>query len=126
MIVIRNSIFETNSSSTHAIVIMPKEDYTKLKNNPDLWYHKDFGVCTLDEVKSHLDDYSLGILHDIENEAKENDEDVDYVQALWEADSGWYNIHLYVDNESYYEEDVTEYTTKSGDDIVVVCNYGHD
>lgn len=33
MIQVRHNIFETNSSSTHSLVILPKEDWKKFKSN---------------------------------------------------------------------------------------------
>lgn len=127
MIVIRQKVFETNSSSTHAVCILPKEDYTKLKGDPDLWYNEEFGVCTLEEVKKHLSPWQTDSLKEIEAEAEKNGEEVDYVSAIYEvADEEWYNVNMYDDNDAYYEQDIHEYTTKSGDNIVVVCNYGRD
>lgn len=126
MITIRRNVFETNSSSTHAVAILPKEAYEKLKADHDLWYHPKFGVCTTEEVKQHLPECVTEYELEEYNEHK-NDEDFDFKQFMYEWSIGdWYWIEKYEDNECYYEEDITEYTTKSGDEIVVVCNYGHD
>ena len=125
MITIRRNVFETNSSSTHAVAILPKDVYEKLKDNNDLWYNKKYGICTTEKVKELLPEF----LTSYEKEAyadESKDPDFDFKQFMYEYADDWYWIDKYEDNDCYYEEDIHEYTTKSGDEIVIICNYGRD
>lgn len=116
---IRRNIFETNSSSTHSITIMSKEDYERWKSE-ELYYDE----CneTLLTKKEVYDD--------IFNYLNEDNPDLVYNE---------YMIEEYInDNRSEYpksyeifmednelEVDVTNHTTKSGDKIVIICKYGY-
>ena len=125
MITIRRNVFETNSSSTHAVAVLPKDVYQKLKNDDDLWYHEKYGVCTTEKVKELLPEF----LSSYGKEAyadESKDPDFDFKQFMYEYADDWYWIDKYEENECYYEEDIHEYTTKSGDEIVIICNYGQD
>jgi len=125
MITIRRNVFETNSSSTHAVAILPKEAYEKLKADHDLWYNEKYGVCTTEKVKELLPEF-LSSYGKEEYEEESKDPDFDFHQFVYDWADDWYWIEKYEDNECYYEEDIHEYTTKSGENLVIVCNYGHD
>lgn len=125
MITIRRNVFETNSSSTHAVAILPKDVYQKLKDDSDLWYNEKYGICTTEKVKELLPEF----LDSWGNEAyadESKDPDFDFKQFMHEYGYDWYWIDKYEGDECYYEEDIHEYTTKSGDEIVIICNYGRD
>ena len=125
MITIRRNVFETNSSSTHAVAILPKDVYQKLKDDNDLWYNEKYGICNTEKVKELLPEFlSSWGKEAYADESK--DPDFDFKQFMYEYGDDWYWIDKYEDNEGYYEEDVHEYTTKSGDEIVIICNYGRD
>ena len=125
MITIRRNVFETNSSSTHAVAIIPKDDYDKLKADHDLWYHEKYGVCTTEKVKELLPEF-LSSYGKEAYEEESKDPDFDFKQLVYDYADDWYWIDKYEDNECYYEEDIHEYTTKSGEKLVIVCNYGRD
>ena len=125
MITIRRNVFETNSSSTHAVAILPKDVYEKLKADHDLWYHEKYGLCTTEKVKELLPEF-LSSYGKEEYADESKDPDFDFKQFVYDYADDWYWIDKYEDNECYYEEDVHEYTTKGGEKLVVICNYGHD
>lgn len=106
----RRSVFETNSSSTHSITIIPKPDYDAMSKDSDLWYHRDHGLKTRDEAIA-----TLPIECVEENDADELDTIL--------ADHGWFNEAV---EPEYLERDINTYTTKGGDSIVIVCRYGYD
>ena len=107
------------------MAIIPKDDYDKLKADHDLWYHEKYGVCTTEKVKELLPEI-LSSYEMEEYEKDKNDPDFDFKQFIYDWADDWYWIDKYEDNECYYEEDVHEYTTKGGEKLVVVCNYGSD
>lgn len=85
---IRLGIFETNSSSTHSIVICTDEEFEKWKNG-ELVYDGDKSLIPPTE----------------DNPEYENN---------------------YDEFGEYAEVCHTEYTTKSGDKINIICSYGYD
>lgn len=94
---IRYNTFETNSSNVNTLTIMTKEEYEAYMKK---WNSPEW-VWDNWEDEWVLD--------------ADKDED---------GDERW----RYSDNPSgdYYEVETEEYTTKHGDEIVVVSIYGHD
>lgn len=94
MKVIRLGVFETNSSSTHTMIIMPEEEYKKWESGELLRYRWDDKFITREEndriVKELIKQY-----------AKEHNISVDEVDVD--------------DVYSYYDEDVA-YTLEEFDD----------
>ena len=131
----RSSMFETNSSAVHSIVILPEDEFKR-------WEAENLFVNYY-EIPSRQ---RLFTLEEAKREAKyeepeENDEELDEELAeavaeakeremidtlrecgfatyeSWNADDGW---------DGAYEEDVNHYTTKHGDRIVIRCKYGEN
>jgi len=97
---IRVGVFETNSSSTHSLTIVPEEDYEK-------WVAGEL-----------LFDRSKEVLVPLPEGYKEKEESGD-----WEDDD-LQTFDAYNQNEK--EDFVQKFTTKSGDKIVAFGQYGYD
>ena len=113
---IRNGVFETNSSSTHSVTIMNKEDYDRWQKEGLYYDFNKESFVTYDEiVKKYLNEYDLT---EIDNEDNFDEwlRDISY-------DVATSNIYL---KDTSLEVDVTEYATKSGDEIVIICKHGYD
>jgi hypothetical protein len=105
----RHGVFETNSSSTHAIAILSDADFKKLKEDRNLWYHKDHGIKTKEEAIKLLPDYYKD---DIEQ------------GATWPlCAEDWFNVEEWHDD---LEQDEHEYTSEHGDKIHIICAYGYE
>ena len=146
--VVRTGVFETNSSSTHSLTIASKEDYEAWKRGDLLFekYNQKFVSATRvtddigDWTEKYLEKYSQklengyvyhGKYYSTMDELKNSvsvDIDtlnrfVDIVQS--NTDNERYTYQKYCDSirlESFTEE----YTTKSGDGVVVFGYYGYD
>lgn len=98
MKVVRRGVFETNSSSTHSISIVAKEDYDKWENGEILFDKNREVFVPISEVESY------------------------------EAEHKYCNLQTseeYFDDD-YLESFETTYTTKSGDVVVAFGMYGYD
>ena len=105
---IRYSTFETNSSSTHTLIIMTKDEYDKLCNEElyiDSWKES---LITKEQVDDKTSNY----------EGYENQDEC-------RRDSGIYTLDEWIDDE-YLEYDEYTYTSPSGDEIVAIAKYGRD
>lgn len=114
MIKIRRGVFETNSSSVHAMVICSKENFKKLENGElyiDIWRDK---IVTREEVIKEVSKYVP------EENLRAMDED-EFQRVV--SDNGFQDYDHWGEYLSHFEE---EYTTEHGDEIVVFGNYGYD
>jgi len=118
---IRRNTFETNSSSTHSVTIMTSEEYDKWENEGLYWDGEK--LITYDELFS--------IFLEIENKCrkeylieKEITKD-DFEEWLDDNSYEYIKYDTYFDDE-YLETDVTNHTTKSGDEIVIICKHGRN
>ena len=130
---IRQGVFETNSSSTHACVILPVKEYMRWKNEnlyivpliDEETATSSFVVMTYDELKNkYLDEYLKESSTDKITKDNFSRDSFEYF-----LDSH-YNIvrydqfgHCYY---GYLETDKTLFTTPSGDVMVAYCYYGYD
>ena len=123
MIQIRIGVFETNSSSTHTLCIMPAETYKKLSSGElyiqqwgDKVYTRDEAIDRAIEQNNRYDNRKI---------TREMVEEMNY-DEFHEFLSGCEIVNFdnwgseYLD---YFEE---KYTTPSGDEIVVFGQYGYD
>lgn len=109
---IRSSVFETNSSSTHSISIVPKDQYEKFKNGELYW--GDCELLTYDEVIEQIKKY------DPDFDITDSDAIDEYMR-----DNSILSFDEF-ENNCYLETFTTNYTTKSGDEIVAFGWYGND
>lgn len=119
MKVIRLGTFETNSSSTHTMVIMSEEEYDKWENGEILRYMWDDKFITKEESEKIIRELA-------EKYAKENNipiEDVDIDEVIYDEDIA-YTLEDF-DDRMDLESDCETYTTKNGEKIVIRCWYGN-
>lgn len=141
MIQIRDNVFETNSSSTHSLTIVPKSVYDEwVDDNNILFYPEENSFVTYDEavesVRKIDADYinsswynpleSYYWKNDIEDGiAYKNIDDVpDEFVAPYLAYNGYYTYKMY-DEDYEYEHFYQTYTTESGDKVVAFGYYGY-
>lgn len=116
---IRENTFETNSSSTHSVTILDSFEFRKWFNN-ELYLNSDTNkLITIQEACDILrQDY------DYEGEADFYKME-EFISKVWDKS----DVPLSYDNfESYsnLETDVTTFTSKSGDELTILCQYGFD
>lgn len=110
---IRLNTFETNSSTTHAMVICEGDEQNKLWEDGDLYVDWSNNLYTKEElIKEFKKEKGL----------KSDDIDEDEFDD-WLHDADYRNYY------TWYKElvqDTTTYTSKSGDKIYIHCAYGFD
>lgn len=130
---IRHNVFETNSSSTHSLTICSKSEYENW--GKDLWFDTDSDEFipagwTDEQIEQVREDYEEDRIHDRyghgsdvpwENLTADQKELIisEYFYSVCKDESEW-------SEKNYLEEYYTEYTTPSGDEIVVFGKYGRD
>lgn len=123
------TIFETNSSTTHSVVVMPKEKYDKWTSGlyyyePDSYYDEKFKDKKPVKGEIYTEEQVLEFLSELGYEY--NDEDYDSVSKYVEGiDAGFISEESWFEDE-YLETDETHYTTPGGEEIVICCKYGRD
>lgn len=122
MKVIRLGVFETNSSSTHTMIIMPEEEYKKWESGELLRYRWDDKFITREEndriVKELIKQYAK------EHNTSVDEVDVDDVYSYYDEDVA-YTLEEF-DDRMNLENDIETYTTKNGETIVIRCWYGYE
>ena len=118
MKIIRLGVFETNSSSTHTMVIMSEEEYDKWKKGELLKYRWEDKFITKEEndeiIKRLIEDYAKEYNIPVEDDLKyEYDDDIAYTFEEY-------------DDRMDLESDIEEYTTKNGEKLIIKCWYGYD
>ena len=126
MIQIRHNTFETNSSSTHSIVICTKQEYLDFKHNKK-WYIDRYSVknkfVTWDELLVTILQYHLMDADAFEEIHRLKIEDEEGLEEYL-RDYDIYNYGTYNDNA--YEDFEDEYTTPQGEEIAVFGYFGYD
>jgi len=127
MRVIKN-IFETNSSTTHSVVVMPKDKFDKWTSglycfNGSYYGNESKGekpvegeIYTEEQVLEFLSDMGYEYDEEYYHSASKYIEDCDVGFISWEQ---WFE-------DEYLETDETHYTTPGGEEIVICCKYGRD
>ena len=119
---IRLGTFETNSSSTHSMVICSEEEYKKWAAGElyaSRWYD---GFKTKEEVieearKEYYEKF------DSEGNFIPDDEYETVEEFLNDWHTEWYDLDNWAGD---LECDENSYTSPSGDEIKIVCRYGYD
>lgn len=136
--VIRREAWETNSSTTHSVVIMTAEQSKKWEEensyyySPSRWYDpfKELPedkkpvpgmFYTQDEV---IEFYRLQG-YEYDPEAGDYDTDDENKDQFIREMGDFYGYNSWHDDE-YLEFDSETYTTPSGEEIVVECKYGNE
>ncbi len=111
---IRVGVFETNSSSTHSLTIVSKEEYEKFKEGEYVWNSNDGKLQSVEDAKNSL-------IADRKRWDKEFEATKEEVEEMLEEDTKSFD-----EFGSNYETFETEYETKSGDKVVAFGYYGYD
>ena len=137
---IRPNTFETNSSSTHSMVIAPENEFSRWERG-EIYYHdwKDRFATReeiFEEIKNEPENYKYSNLPqflalETEEERKEYVEnnlafsdEIDFIdEELKEI--GWVTYDQFVD-DNYLEVETSSYTTPGGEKLSIVCKYGYD
>ena len=122
---IRNNVFETNSSSTHSLTICSKSEYERW--GKDLWFDMDddefipanWTDNDIESCKEIYERYHEGSSWDALSEEEKEEELCDYYYNICKDESEWLDKR---ELETFYEE----YTSPSGDEIVIFGRYGYD
>lgn len=130
MLQVRQGVFETNSSSTHSITIVPLSEFHKWTNDEVYlnegwwWYHttnpaKDKTFITKDEA------ISLVMTSKYHPDGDPYEMPKEEFDKLFANEYGIYSYVEFLDrgNLETYEE---HYTSEHGDDIVAFGEYGYD
>jgi hypothetical protein len=122
MIQIRRNVFETNSSSTHSITICTKDEFKKWQNG-ELYFvkYEEVFVSREEVLKFIREDKWINGHYSTELKEMSNEELLEEFAVEVECfswDKYWEDIYL----ESYE----VEYTSPSGDELVVFGQYGYD
>lgn len=124
MRIVRFGVFETNSSSTHSMIIMSKEEKSKWKNGElfrcrygDRFIEKKDADKIIQSLKEqYAKNYKVDISEiEIEDVKYEDSFYEDFPLTFDEYDD-WMNLEM---DENYY-------VTKNGEEIVIMCWYGND
>ena len=118
--VIREGTFETNSSSTHSITILSKEDFDRWKNDENLY------LLDNNQVEGRLvtREEAIDTLKKNPWHSSVDWTDEDEVNEILDGDCT-FTFNCWRDQE-YYDTYDQEYTTKSGDQIVIFGYYGRN
>lgn len=130
MFSIRRNVFETNSSSTHSITILTEKQWENWNtgkvfkwNGYSREWPDDKAFATLDEIIDFYSKTSPEVVEKIKDIQEGKDEEyggiTEYLDDL--------DDFISTDQRSdYLEEDVTTFTTPSGDKMIAFCKYGND
>lgn len=133
--IIRCNTFETNSSTTHSMVIIPDDAYAAWENNELLYINSDWGANK--KLLEMTDGYNLVTREFIEQsglftgkDKMPNPEDFDDEDDYYDAFKDWCYYHDMVTfdiwNDSELESDECVYRTKNGEILHIQCEFGYD
>ena len=136
--VIRKGVFETNSSTSHSCVIMPKSVDEEWEAGGKYLYHNSYwnNFKDLPEedqpikgclyIKEEIINFykGIGVTYN-EDEWEEYEEEDRFDYFLRDNDSDFISYDTWC-NSDWEEYDSEIYTTPGGETIVVHCKYGRD
>lgn len=118
MVKYRLGMFESNSSSTHSMIIGTEDDYKKWENGEMLYdRYNTHSFCTKEEAIDFLRGYSW--YKDINFDTIDPDLLNEYLEDEGFIDWNW------LDSDEL-EHDYNEFITPNGEKICVTCRYGWD
>ena len=147
MINVRNGLFETNSSSTHSLIICTKDEFEGWKEGKllyDMYEDKFIDNYLLSEdkklskLKEYYDDsIKKDFYKDFNDLSKEEIRKLSIqavdggymfpdIDSLEDSDSGCYTYSGYWNRHNELEEYEEFYTSESGDEIVIFGEYGYE
>ena len=123
MITFRLGTFETNSSSTHSMVICTKDQWDKWAAG-ELFASRYYdGFKTKEEAISILMKDFPEYFDESGEFRSDSDLSYDSLEELISYESEWYDMDSWVGD---LECDENEFTTPGGEVIKVICRYGYD
>lgn len=120
MIQVRLGMFETNSSSTHSLIITTREEYDKLLSGEYLIDRCSEKIVPRAEAVKEIEENWPTWHEDLKGMFEEPT-----IEDAFREDSDFDTLEHYM-NDDYLESYEEEYTTPSGDRIVVFGKYGYD
>ena len=131
--VIRNCVWETNSSTTHSCTIMTKAQ-SDLWEEGNVYYYEISWWNSFEDLPKeeqpvngmfYSQDEVLKFLEKIgyHYDPKEFEDDV--TQFIKECDCDFMSYSMWEDDD-WLDRDANTYTTPGGEEIVVYCKYGRD
>lgn len=122
---IRRNVFETNSSSTHSLTICSKSEYERW--GKDLWFDIDSDEFIpagwtgddIENVKQFYEERNGEGTWENLNQKEQELELTEYYWSICKDESEWLDKR---ELETFYEE----YTSPSGDEIVIFGRFGYD
>ena len=142
MLQIRQGVFETNSSSTHSLNIVTKENFDYWRNNKDVYYVGEaYGPFDAEKFGKEFvtKDEILAMAAKLNEELSlegDNKYPVDDTFFTGNEDDDWYSDTAAKEEgilsfEDWYEQEYLEtyaqnFTTPSGDKMVAFGEYGTD
>ena len=130
--VIRANVFETNSSTSHSVIIMTEESFKKWKEeNGSFIYSRSSYWDPFEELAEDERPEDGGIYSENEVRAFIKRIGEDYAEddySSFEKFAEEYHFYSYEGwfYDEYLESDTSEYKTPGGESIVVCCKYGND
>lgn len=136
MIKIRRGVFETNSSSTHSLTMMMKEDYLRWKDGNYMYTEREGCLCpinpeltpiegvvyTPEEVCAFLMNDKYFVKH---NEALGITE-APTPETLAQYEPYEYGFDTINDESDYLDSYYDEFTTPNGETVVAFGEYGYN
>ena len=117
---VRLKTFETNSSSSHSLIIVSKEDLEQWKKDKLFLY--DGKLMKKKEIIEHVKQQRRWYYEKFAESCPAEDDD-----EAWLAEArDWGDLMSYedyVDGPDTYEAMSETYTTKSGEEVVAICRY---
>lgn len=126
---IRRGVFETNSSSTHSITIIDKDTYDewKLENNCYDFNTKKI-ISKEERFKTLLFNTFFDTYYGQDSDYISETDIENYLQYNQKYEEIPLTYDEYNDTLEDYEleHDINNFKTKSGDELIIICRYGHD
>ena len=123
---IRNSVFETNSSSTHSISLCSDKDYAEWVKGETYFYESKDIFIKEDEIIPYLASEEYRTVEELTELKNADPEEFDSLRR----EDGIYTCEEYFDVDNYYggyfEGFAKSFTTVSGDEVVAFGKYGYD
>lgn len=114
MITLRRGTFETNSSSTHSLTVCSKSDYDAWLNGDMYWDRWNEELISKEEVEKKYKEHC--------EYEKAHGNEPDKFEYWAERFYTFEKYQYYIDMETYE----VNYTSKSGDELVIFGYYGYD
>jgi|Go1ome_3_1110792.scaffolds.fasta_scaffold68405_2 hypothetical protein len=123
---IRNSVFETNSSSTHSISLCSDKDYAEWVKGETYFYESKDIFIKEDEIIPYLASEEYRTVEELTELKNTDPEEFDSLRR--EDGIKTYEEYFDINNDygGYFDTFVERFTTVSGDKVVAFGIYGYD